>query len=226
MTGVFETMGAFAPGLLWLWYTHRKDQREPEPQWLVPAVFALGGCATMAMLSLRPLLDPVIPAEPKWAHGVVDAFVVTALTEELLKVAAFCLGILWTRYLSEPMDGIIYGAAVGLGFASVENALYLAGSGDLSVLLMRAFTATILHACIGAGLGFCLAMARLGIRHPVLLISGGLLVAVILHGLYDIFLFIWPELKMISLLFVLPALIAIMGLITHWCQKVSPRYHP
>jgi len=228
MSGTFEFIGAFSPGLIWLWYIHRKDRHEPEPTWLVTMVFGFGGVATFAMLRSRLHLEELLPEGPPLARSLVDAFVVTALSEELLKVTALILGVAWIRYLDEPMDGIIYGAAAGLGFASVENALYLASSGDLSVLLMRAFTATILHACLTAGIGFCLAMARLHPRRwqSWLLALVGFLTAVILHGLYDLFLFAWPEWKMISLLFVLPLVMAALGLITSWAQKAGPRYLP
>ncbi|MFQ5653555.1 MAG: PrsW family intramembrane metalloprotease [Planctomycetota bacterium] len=223
-----EILTAFAPGLAWLWYFYRKDRREPEPARLVGRVFLLGCAAALAVLAVRPLLEPALPPAPGWARGIADAFLVTAATEEILKALAFSLGVLWHRQLDEPLDGIVYGAAAGLGFASVENAFFVIGSGELSVVAMRAFTATIAHACLSGGLGFCLGMTRFTDRRRIagLLVAGGLLAAILLHGLYDLFLFTWPQLKAISLLLVLPGIILCLGLLGRWSQRAASRHHP
>jgi len=81
------------------------------------------------------------------------------------------------------MDGVVYGATASLGFATLENILYVSGGG-WSVAIGRAFSAVPAHACLGAILGYYVGQARF---HPERRTSAwlGLLAATILHGCYN-----------------------------------------
>ncbi|MFQ5506566.1 MAG: PrsW family glutamic-type intramembrane protease, partial [Planctomycetota bacterium] len=106
----------FAPGLFWLWYFRRKDDFEPEPRLLLVKVFALGGLAALAVYYLGPLLHGVSPELPGgWKGRVLEAFVLTALLEESVKLGAFFFGAWIRSELDEPLDGLIYGTAIGRG---------------------------------------------------------------------------------------------------------------
>jgi len=217
----------FAPGLLWLWFLRRKDDLEPEPKRLLLAVFALGCGSAGLALWLRPWLEPWIPTTPQCLGYAVDAFAVTAGVEELLKLAAFFAIAFWHREIDEPIDGIIYGSAAGLGFASVENALYLSLTDDVSVVAARAFTATLAHAACSGMLGFAVAMTRL---HPERrqrhLVLGSLLLAVALHGSYDFFLLGDAPHAWVALLGALPLMAVLLALQLRWARARSPEYHP
>ena len=216
----------FAPGLFWLWFLRRKDDLEPEPKRLVVLVFA-GGCgAAMATWALRPALERwLLDGSGPWAAWI-DAFVVTACAEELLKLSAFFLLAFWHREMDEPMDGIIYGAAAGLGFASIENAYYLQLTEQPAVLLGRAFTATLVHAACTGCLGFCLGMTRLGRRRPAAgLVAAGLVTVVLLHGAYDLFLLSPADLSWIALFGALPLMIVLLGLKLRWARRRSAAFH-
>lgn len=217
----------FAPGLFWLWFLRRKDDLEPEPKRLVLAVF-LAGCGSAAIvLALRPTLEQFIPVGPAALADFVDAFAVTALVEELVKFAAFFAVAFWHRQLNEPLDGIIYGSAAGLGFASVENVLYVQLTEDPSLLLARTFTATLAHAACSGMLGFCVGMTRMRRRlRRRWLIAWGLGVAVLLHGTYDYFLLGPRSLAWIALLGALPMMAVLLGLKIRWARARSPGYHP
>lgn len=115
------------------------------------------------------------------------SFVVIALTEEFCKFI-FVKRILRKSYVDEPYDAILYSVVVSMGFAFVENLLYVSGGG-IGVGILRAFTAVPAHATFGAIMGFFLGNAKFKNRktlNTLLALAG----AVIMHGFYDYFLFI------------------------------------
>jgi RsiW-degrading membrane proteinase PrsW (M82 family) len=214
------------PALLWLAYFRSKDDHEPEPRRVLLVVYALGACAALTVVALRPRLDALLVGTGGWS-GVVDAFVATALVEEVLKLVALRAAPSARRAWDEPLDGIVYGAAAALGFASVEGAFYLAMSGQAAVLLARTFTATLVHVACTASVGFVIGWARLHRGAPgpgwgLLALAG----AVAAHGTYDLLLLELPGWEPAGLLLLLPALLATLGLASRWARARSPRYHP
>lgn len=228
MPSLIDWLVGFAPGLLWLAYFHAKDDHEPEPRRAVLLVYALGCFAAFAVLATRPTLESaLLPAAPGLSQHLVDAFAITSLSEEAFKLAALLVALPAWKAWDEPLDGIVYGAAAALGFASVESAWYLALSGEATIVLVRAFTATLVHVGCTAAVGFVIGWARFHNRRSVLLTSlGAFALAVVLHGLYDLFLVAWPEWSAVALLIVLPALLVLLGWATRWARRVSPRFHP
>ena len=115
--------------------------------------------------------------------GFFTAFVMAAFPEELFKY------LVLTRYsarnpaFDEPMDGVVYGVTASLGFATLENILYVA-NGGLGVAITRAITAVPSHACLGAIMGYYVGQARFN-RQSSPPANRGLVIAIILHGLYD-----------------------------------------
>ena len=171
-------------GLLRFFY---KRDLNPEPRAALVGTFVRGILVVIPVLLVAGLLSRLFPAGfGPWFHAWFVAFVLAALPEEYFKLRVL------TRYsaiqpcFDEPMDGIVYGATAALGFAALENVMY-AWSGGWSVALLRAFTAVPMHAVTGAMLGY-------GIAREVFppnksqSILGGFIAAVVLHGLYDLFL--------------------------------------
>lgn len=210
---------AFAPGVSWLWYVRRKDVREPEPRLLVLFAFVLGCGAANIVGLLRPRIEAALGGGSGLGADLADAFLITALPEESLKLGAVALACLWSREWNEPMDGIVYGIAAGLGFASLENVYYLTAAGDPLLVVARAFTANLAHAAFTGGAAFFIGLARLGYRRGVPLALAGILGAILLHGLYDVFLFAIPRWNLVSLLLVLPLALVLLGLKIRWSQR-------
>ncbi len=217
---------AFAPGLFWLWYLRHKDDLEPEPRHKVLIVFVLGCLSTGIVLALRPPLELLLPEEG-YARAIADSFYLTAPLEEFAKAAALIAGICWHRELDEPLDGIIYGTAAGLGFASVENVYFLMSHGDWSLVVARGFTATLTHVATSGTFGFFLGMARFSrakYRLPIVLF--GAITAIAFHGAYDLFLFAGGAQSLVALLVVLPLMLTALGLKIRWARARSGYYHP
>lgn len=113
---------------------------------------------------------------------------VAAFTEELFKFLALYLLIWKSREFNDKFDGIVYAVFVSLGFAAVENVLYVLGNG-YGTGIMRAVTAVPAHAIFGVTMGFYFGMAKFYVKQQQRLKQKALLYPIILHGIYDFILF-------------------------------------
>ena len=217
---------AFSPGLLWLWFFRSKDDLEPEPPRNCLICFALGCGSVFLVLWIRPYFEALLPMGSGRTYVFMDSFLVTAGLEESSKLLVFFFGSYLLHEFDEPLDGIVYGAAVALGFASVENVYYLLGTGDPSVVVMRAFTATLGHVAFTGSLGFFFGVAKFSrpSYRPWLMLAGWTS-AVLLHGAYDFFLFGQGNWRFLSLLLLLPLMLVLLGLKIRILRARSPRFH-
>lgn len=179
-------LGGFLPALLWLIFWQLEDRCDPEPKKLILLSF-IGG-----MLCV-PLVLPL----QYWAQAHFTGslmLLIWATGEELLKFAAAWLIALRGRAVDEPIDAIIYMVTAALGFAAVENALFLIGplvSGDtLGSLItgnVRFVGATLLHTLASATVGIAIAVSFY--KAPALrrkYLFGGVILAILLHALFNV----------------------------------------
>jgi RsiW-degrading membrane proteinase PrsW (M82 family) len=188
---VFSILALFAiiPGLGLLYYFKKKDQYQPEPWRIIWITFFLSGLFLIgaAMVEEAALCFPLLGCSMRDGWGLARyCFFVVALSEELCKFFAIRLYAYRRPEFDEEIDGIVYGAAAGAGFATVENLIYVLQMG-FAVGVARALLAVPLHLFTGGLLGYGLAKKKLeGAAWAVPLT---LLVAVFCHGLYDFVLF-------------------------------------
>ena len=116
------------------------------------------------------------------------AFVVAGFSEELFKYIALYLLIWKSKEFNEKFDGIVYAVFVSLGFAAVENVMYVMGNG-LSTGIMRAITAVPAHAIFGITMGFYFGLAKFYKKERKRLRTKALIYPIVLHGIYDFILF-------------------------------------
>jgi RsiW-degrading membrane proteinase PrsW (M82 family) len=158
----------------------------PEPRKLVIKTFLLGIAIVVPVCIVAiPAHSVVETIANPYLHGVSKAFFAAAIPEELMKlwvVARVCAK--WAEF-DEPMDGLVYGATASLGFAMLENVLYVS-EGGMSVAVLRAFTAVPAHACFGAIMGYYVARARFDSANKSAHMRRAFLVPMLLHGLYDV----------------------------------------
>jgi RsiW-degrading membrane proteinase PrsW (M82 family) len=222
------TLLGFAPGLFWLWYFVRKDDLDPEPRGSLVRVFLLGCASTLLVFGFYRVAGPIHDSWSGWRRDVFDVFVCVALVEETAKLAAFFLGAYVWREFDEPLDGVVYGIAAALGFASVENVLYLAWTDDPSLVVQRAFTAMLAHLIATGMLGFCFGVARFRAgRRRVVLMAAGIALAVAVHGLYDLLLLpAAGALGFALAMGLIPVGMLVLGLKIRWARARSAAYHP
>jgi RsiW-degrading membrane proteinase PrsW (M82 family) len=186
---------ATAPALLLLWLVVAADSR-PEPARMVLIAVLLGALsaavAAAVELSLTALLPMAhAPLLAAWENGMFLA----GIPEETLKVSLIAAIASRTRAFDEPMDGVVYGAAVGLGFAALENIGYVAGDTHWQgIAVMRALISVPFHGALGVIAGAYIARARFaGVLgsghgapwHRTRLFVSAWLVPAVLHSVFD-----------------------------------------
>ncbi|NMO20256.1 PrsW family intramembrane metalloprotease [Pyxidicoccus fallax] len=180
---------AVVPSLLLFWYVYARDKR-PEPHGLLLRTFLLGAviCAPVVptAMALQSLGEPF--ADGVWGSALVRAFLGAAIPEELFKFLVL-YGYVWRKpAFDEPLDGVVYGATASLGFATLENILYV-GEHGFEVAVLRALTAVPGHAFTGVVMGAFVGRAKLAAPQQRFgLLAAGLGWATLLHGAYDTFL--------------------------------------
>jgi protease PrsW len=185
---------AVAPALLLLWLAVAADSR-PEPPRVVLTAVAFGALAALIVGVIETGLTEIpVSANPLLGTIETTLFFV-AIPEESAKIGIIAWIALRSREFDEPMDGVVYGTAVGLGFAALENVFYLAGDADWALLaIMRGLLTVPFHGALGAIAGAYIARARFGgalgannrdhYRRPRLLLLGWL-IPVVLHAAFD-----------------------------------------
>jgi RsiW-degrading membrane proteinase PrsW (M82 family) len=176
---------AIAPALLLLWYFTSRDLY-PEPRRLIWFTFALGffaaaPAALIGELLFFPLAD--LASDPRVSAFII-AFPIVGGIEELSKFAVlyfFCRK--WNDF-DEPMDGLVYGVCVSLGFAAIENWSYVYQSG-LETALWRAVSAVPFHAMAGVIMGYYFGLAHFVPNKRRYYYILALAIPILLHGAYD-----------------------------------------
>ena len=136
------------------------------------------------------------------------AYVVAAFCEEVFKLLIVKKFAYNKVAFDEMMDGVVYTIMASLGFACMENILYVIGGG-IGVAILRAFTAVPMHAVASGMMGAYIGRAKFAAdKHAEKsLLYKGLWIAILIHGLYDFFLFAAPVLGAIWGFAIFPLLI-------------------
>jgi RsiW-degrading membrane proteinase PrsW (M82 family) len=197
MTEAFKTIFlyllAVAPTLAVMIYIYMMDKHEHEPFHVLFKTFAWGCVSVVPALAMQTganLLGYNQYTVPLGVFGY--AFFIVAFSEELSKYIFLRLYPFRHKDFNEPFDGIMYSIMIGMGFATVENVIYVLHQASMqeSVIagVARIFTAVPAHAGFAIVMGYYVGMAKFRPGRRLGLLIMGLLGAVILHGFYDYFL--------------------------------------
>lgn len=175
------------PGLFWMWFYLRKDRGNPEPWSLIAKVFLFGVAITVPAIALEFGADYFFNFSGGGgiASVVLGTFFIVAPIEEALKYVVVREFVLKNEAYNEPLDGVIYMIVAALGFATLENMLVVFAGGG-SVVFLRAITATLMHVLASGIVGYHLGMGTVHPEKKKAYLLQGILVAVVLHGLYNI----------------------------------------
>jgi RsiW-degrading membrane proteinase PrsW (M82 family) len=180
---------ALAPGAAIGLYIYWKDKHEREPLGLLVKSFFFGVISTLITLLISWPISRLVPLDPtSLTQQAVHAFLLVALIEEFSKF----IFVRWVLYpnknFNEPFDGIVYSVTVSLGFAGLENILYVM-DGGVETAVLRMFTAVPAHASFAVLMGYFLGKAKFEHKkaHYAIYALG---VATLFHGAYDYFWFI------------------------------------
>ena len=189
---------AIVPTVLLLWYMYKKDRYNPEPIHLVLGVFLLGALVAIPASCINELSVEI------FSLGLITYSIVGPVVEESLKFSVVFFFVYPKSEFDKPMDGILYAAAAGLGFAMAENIGYVFRFG-IATGYIRAFTAIPGHVIFSCIWGFALGIAKFrpeSTRRGIII--GGLAGAMILHGFYN---FLIEAFEVIGQLLILVAII-------------------
>lgn len=182
---------AIAPAVFLLVYLYFRDRYEREPLGLVVRTFFVGALMALPVVAVNYLILQPLAVALGVAAGAGkapwEAFVTAALTEEFFKLAAVLLVAYRNPNFNEPFDGIVYTAAASLGFAALENVLYVL-QGGLTTGLVRAVLSVPGHGVFGIIMGYYVGRAKFADGHlrKVTLFLGALGLPVLLHGLFNL----------------------------------------
>lgn len=186
---------AILPIAILVFYIYHKDKSSPEPTGQLIKASFLGILSVPLSLCISiPLgLLGVYPAEATNILGSIStAFLGAAIPEETAKFIMLWLLLRKNPYFDEKMDGIVYAVCVSLGFAALENIMYLYSNADsyLSVGIARAIFSVPGHFCFGILMGYYYSLAKFYPKTPKKNKVFILAAPIIVHGLYDSILFI------------------------------------
>lgn len=187
-------LSALIPAIVLLVYIYWQDRQSPEPVWQLIKATLLGVLSIPLSLCISSPLQAIgiVPEEMfTFGDAIRVAFLGAALPEELAKLFILWLILRKNRFFDERMDGIVYAVCVSLGFAGLENVLYVIGDADwMGVALSRAIFAVPGHFCYGVLMGYFYSLAHFCPSKRPYYISMAIIAPIILHGIYDAILFI------------------------------------
>ncbi len=179
---------ALVPAIIWLAIFYAQDVREPEPKRLVGSIFLLG--ALLAQAVGNPVTEGLFHVS-RWMntagpfYHILAAILIVGFTEQFLIYAAVRYTVYGSPEFDERIDGIIYGTAAALGYATVLNIGFVVRSGGLDLVagVIRIAGTALAMASFGGLVGYFLGRCKFE-DEPLWWIPAGLALAAVLDGLF------------------------------------------
>jgi len=195
---------AAAPGCALLAYLYLKDRYDPEPVKLVLRMFL---CGALAVFPLMVLQRSFVLAFGD--NNFLFSFVYSSGMEETVKWLILYVLIYKHVAFDEPYDGIVYAAAVSLGYATIENIIYaLVNYTTFSQILIRAFLPVSGHALFAVIMGYYLGRAKFAPGSAKKMLAFSILLPILYHGLFD---YILTDYSSRSIWIIVPFMLLLWG---------------
>ena len=183
---------ALAPPLFLLYRVYQMDKIEKEPPKLILKLFLFGVISTIPAAFLEGILISSLAryvSPYSYAFIFIENFFCVALVEELVKYVGLKLGSWKHPAFDYCFDGVVYAVTTSLGFAALENILYVTNNGVANALT-RAVLSIPGHCIFGIFMGYFYGMAKYGYSHGFRKESKkylwlAIIMPMILHGIYD-----------------------------------------
>lgn len=191
---------AVIPSIVLLIFIYKNDRKEKEPMALLMKLFVYGVIVSYPVSFAEEIVSlPIdsLTTKGSFPYAILTAFVVAALCEEVGKFIVMRYLVWKDRNFNCTFDGIAYAVFVSLGFATLENILYVA-EGGISTALVRMFVSVPGHMCFGVFMGYFFSKAKVadfsgdksGYGKNI---KRTLIVPIFLHGFYDCMLMLEGE---------------------------------
>lgn len=229
-TLAFAVFLGLAPVVFWLGFWLREDSEHPEPKSVLLLTFLAGMGAVAVAL---PLEYGVLYLEKKigidsTTYGFIALIFIWSFIEEVLKYLAAQETSLKTRFFDEPVDALVYLITAALGFAALENILFLLKVVNLDGLVsgfitgnLRFIGATLLHIATSAIVGSSIAFSFYPPRKRLPNIIGSIGLATILHFSFNYFIIKAEGIDILKLFIPLWILIVVIIFIFEKVKKIK-----
>ncbi len=180
---------AISPVLIILFYIYFRDKYEKEPYYLLFTGVFYGVIIAFPILFFEHFIDGFSPKE-KIAEAFFNSFFVASFTEEIFKFIVLFFLIRQNKNFNEPFDGIVYSVFISLGFAGIENVLYVLNPefGGIETAFLRAIFSVPAHALFGVFMGYYFSCYKFFEAKGYLYLIFAFFAPFLLHGLYDFIL--------------------------------------
>ena len=179
---------ALLPVFILGWWIYRKDSARPEPLKLLFRAFLYGvgsTFVTVVIVSFLSMFGLVVREPGSFADAASLSLFGAALPEESAKLLMLWIFLRKNKYYDEYLDGIVYAACVGLGFAGAENILYVLQSEDwLLTGVIRGLTAVPAHFAMACAMGYFYSKRHWGDRSTLTAVCI-LAVPILIHWTWD-----------------------------------------
>ncbi len=218
---------AIAPGLAICLFIYYRDKYNKEPIWMLLLAFILGILSIIPALAVQLSYNESVESvqQKGTLSAAFFAYIIVALSEEGSKFLMLRLFIYPRKHFDDPFDGIVYAVMIGMGFATIENVGYVMEHGFATGVL-RMFLSVPAHATFAVVMGYFTGFAKFRKKGRPVYYLLAILLPVIIHGTFDLFLFIGAD----SLLalgaigsFIIALVLSFRAIRTK--QKISKAYH-
>ena len=220
-------MSAFAlrlavlPSVLLLLFVVRRNKNSRDPMSLLVWLAVLGAVSTIPAVVVElvggVLLYYMGLESGTAVYELVNCFFIVAMIEELGKFLGMLILTWKNKNFDHSYDGVIYGVCSSLGFATLENILYVF-QGGIGLGILRAVTAIPLHCSCGVIMGYFYSKARENANKGEGA-AGNMLIAYFstmgIHGLYDFVLSIDDTSVILCILVLILSVVLMFLLISH-----------
>lgn len=199
-------LGGVIPSLVWLWFWLKQDRHYPEPTGLIALSFFAGMAIVYFVLPLQKLVVASITPIMNIADLLAQKFSLVPASEQTIKITLWAfieefakyttvfLIAFKSKHFDEPIDAVVYLITAALGFAAMENTLYIlkdiANKETLEMLVngnMRFIGATIVHIVSSALVGIAIAFSFYAPRFiKFVAVAIGILIASLLHAYFNL----------------------------------------
>jgi len=240
-------LAVVAPAVIWLWFFIWLDRKEPEPKKLLWSIFRLGFLAMAIAAALEFFLEKIFAWGDVHGHyalmpfkislGSLDtsaslllllSFFLAGPIEELVKYLVLKKTLYLKKDFNQIADGIVYGVVLALGFSFVENTGYFldiywnfSGEDFLFLIALRGFSTTLIHITATGILGLYLGRAKFNPAHSKGLILRGIILASLIHGIYNLAIFFSFGLAMNAAMAILAMIFLILEFQKEEFQKIQ-----
>jgi RsiW-degrading membrane proteinase PrsW (M82 family) len=216
MNTLLAFVGGILPPLIWLWFWLKEDSLHPEPKKYIFFTFIIGMITAILIIPIEKyIINTTI-------HYSLYSLFLLSCTEEISKYIFAYGTTLRKKITDEPIDVVIYMITVALGFAALENILYVWDSFENGLFAkgvimtnMRFIGSTVLHTASSGLIGMAIALSfykKKIIKFIYLII--GIILSIALHtyfnfsiinnnggSILNVFIWIWVVIVILLFLF-------------------------